>query len=87
MALKEREMADIRGDRMSMIFQEPMTSFNPSYTIGNQLMEAMLRHRRGKPVRSPEPGRVPPGEGGHIRGQEPADDSIPTSCLAACDSG
>jgi len=43
--LKEREMADIRGDRMSMIFQEPMTSLNPSYTIGNQLMEAMLRHR------------------------------------------
>jgi len=45
-ALREREMADIRGDRMSMIFQEPMTSLNPSYTIGNQLMEVMLRHRR-----------------------------------------
>jgi peptide/nickel transport system ATP-binding protein len=44
--LKEREMADIRGDRMSMIFQEPMTSLNPSYTIGNQVMEAMLRHRQ-----------------------------------------
>jgi peptide/nickel transport system ATP-binding protein len=39
-------MADIRGDRMSMIFQEHMTSLNPSYTIGNQLMEVMLRHRR-----------------------------------------
>jgi len=46
MGLKEREMADIRGDRMSMIFQEPMTSLNPSYTIGNQLLEALLRHRR-----------------------------------------
>jgi peptide/nickel transport system ATP-binding protein len=46
MELKEREMADIRGDRMSMIFQEPMTSLNPSYTIGNQLQEVMLRHRR-----------------------------------------
>ena len=33
----ERQMADIRGDRMGMIFQEPMTSLNPSYTIGNQL--------------------------------------------------
>ncbi len=44
--LKEREMADIRGDRMAMIFQEPMTSLNPSYTIGNQLMEAMIRHRQ-----------------------------------------
>jgi peptide/nickel transport system ATP-binding protein len=41
----ERSMSDIRGDRMSMIFQEPMTSLNPAYTIGNQLAEALLRHR------------------------------------------
>lgn len=41
----ERRMSDIRGDRMGMIFQEPMTSLNPSYTIGNQLEEAFLRHR------------------------------------------
>jgi peptide/nickel transport system ATP-binding protein len=44
--LKEREMANIRGNRISMIFQEPMTSLNPSYTIGNQLMETMIRHRQ-----------------------------------------
>ncbi len=44
--LGERRMADIRGDRMAMIFQEPMTSLNPSYTIGNQLEEVLLRHRR-----------------------------------------
>ncbi len=44
--LKEREMSDIRGDAMAMIFQEPMTSLNPAYTIGNQLEEAMLRHRK-----------------------------------------
>ncbi len=42
----EARMADIRGNRMSMIFQDPMTSLNPSYTIGNQLEEVMLRHRR-----------------------------------------
>jgi peptide/nickel transport system ATP-binding protein len=35
-----RGMADIRGHRMAMIFQEPMTSLNPCYTIGNQLVEA-----------------------------------------------
>jgi len=70
--LKEREMADIRGDRMSMIFQEPMTSLNPSYTIGNQLMEAMIRHRRVSPVRGPQAGRIPLGEGGHLCGQESA---------------
>ena len=43
----ERQMSDIRGDRMSMIFQEPMTSLNPSYTIGNQLEEVFRRHRGG----------------------------------------
>jgi peptide/nickel transport system ATP-binding protein len=43
--LGERKMADIRGDRMAMIFQEPMTSLNPSYTIGNQLTEVLHRHR------------------------------------------
>ncbi|HVY51621.1 MAG TPA: ABC transporter ATP-binding protein, partial [Devosia sp.] len=42
----ESAMADIRGNRMAMIFQEPMTSLNPAYTIGNQLTEALLRHRR-----------------------------------------
>ena len=42
----ERQMNDIRGDRMSMIFQEPMTSLNPAYTIGNQLEEVFRRHRR-----------------------------------------
>jgi peptide/nickel transport system ATP-binding protein len=43
--LSERDMSDIRGNRMAMIFQEPMTSLNPSYTIGNQLAEALTRHR------------------------------------------
>nr|WP_319637538.1 ABC transporter ATP-binding protein [Roseitranquillus sediminis] len=41
-----RQMQTIRGDRLSMIFQEPMTSLNPAYTIGDQLMEAMLWHKR-----------------------------------------
>lgn len=36
----------LRGDRIAMIFQEPMTALNPAYTIGNQLMEGYLRHKR-----------------------------------------
>jgi len=44
--LSERQMSDIRGDRMAMIFQDPMTSLNPAYSIGNQLEEALLRHRK-----------------------------------------
>jgi peptide/nickel transport system ATP-binding protein len=38
-------MAGIRGRRMAMIFQEPMTSLDPCYTIGNQLEEAILEHQ------------------------------------------
>jgi peptide/nickel transport system ATP-binding protein len=43
----ERRMADLRGNRLAMIFQEPMTSLNPSWSIGNQLEEGWLRHRGG----------------------------------------
>ena len=41
----QRQMANVRGNHMAMIFQEPMTSLNPAYTVGNQLEEAYLRHR------------------------------------------
>ena len=40
----EKGMKDIRGNRISIIFQDPMTSLNPTYTIGKQLMEAILLH-------------------------------------------
>src|SRR3984957_16836312 len=43
--LSERELADIRGNRMSLIFQEPMTSLNPAFTIGHQIAECVQRHR------------------------------------------
>ena len=46
LGLSERQMSDLRGNRMSMIFQEPMTSLNPAYTVGDQLVEAERRHRR-----------------------------------------
>src|SRR5262249_19811445 len=41
----DRQMARIRGDRMSMIFQEPMTSLNPAYTVGSQMSEVLRRHK------------------------------------------
>lgn len=44
-SLSEREHQVIRGDRMSMIFQEPMTALNPSYTVGEQIREVFKRHR------------------------------------------
>jgi peptide/nickel transport system ATP-binding protein len=41
----QKEMSDIRGNKMAMIFQEPMISLNPAYSIGNQLMESIHWHR------------------------------------------
>ena len=55
----ERAMSDVRGNRMAMIFQEPMTSLNPAYTIGNQLEEALLRHRRVPRTQGARAGRLP----------------------------
>ena len=40
----EKELRKVRGNKISIIFQDPMTSLNPVYTIGNQLMEAILLH-------------------------------------------
>ena len=44
--LPESEMRKLRGNAMSMIFQEPMTSLNPVFTIGSQVMEAILLHQQ-----------------------------------------
>ncbi|MFS8583021.1 MAG: ABC transporter ATP-binding protein, partial [Limnochordales bacterium] len=42
----EAEMRKIRGNDISMIFQEPMTSLNPVFTVGDQIMEAIMLHQR-----------------------------------------
>ena len=44
--LSEREMQEIRGNAISMIFQEPMTSLNPVYTVGSQIVEAIRLHQK-----------------------------------------
>ena len=43
--LSEAEMEGVRGDKISMIFQEPMTSLNPAFTVGNQIAEVFRFHR------------------------------------------
>jgi peptide/nickel transport system ATP-binding protein len=43
--VSDQVLRDLRGNRMAMIFQEPMTSLNPSYTVGEQIIEAIVRHR------------------------------------------
>ena len=50
LALPPRAMRDLRGRRIAMIFQEPMTSLNPAYTVGDQITEAMRAHDRVTPA-------------------------------------
>jgi len=45
LTLNARSLADLRGNRLAMIFQEPMTSLNPAFTVGAQLSEVLIRHR------------------------------------------
>ena len=70
--LSEKEMREVRGGEIAMIFQEPMTSMNPSFTIGNQMTEAIRFHHKMeegneakgtaleylKSVHIPDPARV-----------------------------
>ncbi len=44
--LSEQDIQNIRGNHIGMIFQEPMTSLNPIFTIGDQVMEVILRHQK-----------------------------------------
>ena len=45
LTLDQQRQRDLNGNRIAMIFQEPMTSLNPAYTIGEQIVELILRHR------------------------------------------
>jgi oligopeptide/dipeptide ABC transporter ATP-binding protein len=45
LTLPDSRMRSLRGDQLSMIFQEPMTSLNPAFPVGEQIAEALLRHR------------------------------------------
>ncbi len=46
LALEEKEMRKVRGKEIAMIFQEPMTSLNPVFTVGNQIAEAVKLHQK-----------------------------------------
>ena len=46
LALSKREIRGVRGGQISMVFQEPMTSLNPVFTIGNQIIEAVRLHQK-----------------------------------------
>jgi peptide/nickel transport system ATP-binding protein len=45
LGMSDERLLDVRGNRMAMIFQEPMTSLNPVFTIGDQIAESVIRHQ------------------------------------------
>ena len=82
----ERAMRDVRGNEISMIFQEPMTSLNPVLTIGRQIAETLVLHRglaraAGDGARDRD---AAPGE--HPRARAARAPSTRTRCPAACAS-
>lgn len=44
--MNEKELCEFRGDEVGMIFQDPMTSLNPTMTVGNQIMESLMIHKK-----------------------------------------
>ena len=85
--LSERGMARLRGDKMAMIFQEPMTSLNPAYTIGSQMAEVLRRHRRVIARAGDGPRGGIAGAGRHHRAGDAAGAVSRTSFPAGCASG
>ncbi len=49
LTLSDKQMREVRGSRIAMIFQEPMTSLNPVFSVGAQIIEAIMLHRDMKP--------------------------------------
>ncbi len=68
--MTEKEFRKIRGNEVSIIFQDPMTSLNPVYTIGNQIVEVILLHTK-RPSRKPGPALGAAGAGRHQRAGPP----------------
>ncbi|MCD0443936.1 ABC transporter ATP-binding protein [Glycomyces sp. A-F 0318] len=66
-ALKEREMQAVRGDRIAMVFQDPLSSLNPYYTVGTQIAEAYRSHRTGVTRRQARRVAIEAMERVHIR--------------------
>ena len=78
-AQDERELEDVRGKSIAMIFQDPMTSLNPTLKIGTQITEMLVRHVDMPKERGPQArGRAPRG-GRHPRARPSGSTTIHTS--------
>ena len=80
------EMRAINGGEIGLIFQEPMTSFSPVHTVGNQIVEAIRLHRTMSKKR-PATGPLLCCGWWACRGRRAGSTSTPTSSAAVCGSG
>ena len=84
----EAELQQVRGDRIAMVFQDPMTSFNPVYRIGDQIVEAIRAHRGEiDKARGARAGGRAARLGRHPRRRAGGSTTTRTSSPAACASG
>ena len=84
--LSDAEMREIRGNEISMIFQEPMTSLNPVLTIGRQIAETLMLHQRPRPQGGDGARRRDAASWCTSPSPSGASTSIRTSSPAACAS-
>ena len=84
--VSDAEMQKYRGAELGMIFQDPMTSLNPVYRIGDQIAEAIAHPREGRQARRQEPGRRAARPGRDPERRRRASTTIRTSSPAGCGS-
>ena len=70
--LSEKQMRLIRGNKISMVFQEPATSLNPVYTVGDQIAEVIELHQNKDALASAPVAEVPPPQGRGLKVREDA---------------
>ena len=80
------ELRNLRGDRLAMVFQDPMTSLNPVLKIARQLVETMVVHGRYTPTEASQARRQPARPDGGQRAGARRSTPIRTSSPAACAS-
>ncbi len=66
------DLRDVRGAKVGFVFQDPMTSLNPVFTVGNQIMEPLIRHMELTKAQARVAGRRTAGTGRHLRCGQPA---------------
>ena len=85
--LDDDQLRDVRGEQIAMVFQDPMTSLNPVYRVGDQIAEMIRAHRDVSKTRGAGPGGRAAAFGRHPQSRAPGARTTRTSSPAGCASG